>query len=447
MPLLSVIMIVKNEVAHLDDCLGSVRKIADEIVLCDTGSTDDTIAVAKRFGARVLEIPWHDDFAAARNESIHAAKGDWLLHMDADEMLDPEGAQRIRALVDADGAGADAVELILANYCNDPRAWRWIPAGPGNPYARGYAGYIRVGLLRLFRNGRGFEYREPVHENITESVLERGGCIRQEDILIHHYGYDITESRRGKKAQRYLAIARRKAQERPGDVKALHDFAEQALACGMTDEAETHCRRALVIAPDDIASNTTLANILLNRGDLDAARELLERLLCGAEAPPHAHTALAAIACREGRLDAAETHLDAALRADPRHVMARLYRARVLDIMGEARTACRMLEALHAELPGLREAGNRLQAIRQRRAAEAQFIDGDTEAALAALVAALHLDPEDPLVHNDLGVVLQSLGEYEKALESLDRALALVRNLPDAAANRAALIPLIEGKQ
>ncbi|HQH66818.1 MAG TPA: glycosyltransferase family 2 protein, partial [Candidatus Hydrogenedentes bacterium] len=159
MPALSIVMIVKNEAGRLGECLASVRGIADEIVVGDTGSTDSTVAVAEGFGARVLTIPWRDDFAWARNRVLEAATGDWLLHVDADEAVDSEGAGRIRALVDTDGAGADAIEVTLANYCDEPRAWRWVAAAPDAPMARGRAGYIAAPLLRLFRNGRGFEYR------------------------------------------------------------------------------------------------------------------------------------------------------------------------------------------------------------------------------------------------------------------------------------------------
>ena len=250
-------MIWKNEEHCLGRCLESVRAIADEIVVADTGSTDATVDVARWFGAVVVSVPWEDDFAAARNLGMAAASGDWLLHLDADEVVDPEGARRIRALVDADGAGADAVEVTLANYCNEPRAWRWVRCAPDDSYAAGFAGYIAAGLLRLFRNGRGFAYREPIHENITESVRERGGVVRVEPILIHHYGYSPEESRRGEKARRYLAIARRKAEACPGDAKAQHDFAEQALACGLEAESEAACRRALEIEADHLAAATT----------------------------------------------------------------------------------------------------------------------------------------------------------------------------------------------
>ena len=186
MPKLSVIMIVKNEEGCLADCLTSVCAVADEIVVVDTGSTDDTIAIAKSFDATVVEMKWVDDFAVARNRSIAAATGDWLLHLDADEVLDDDGMLRIRQLVDNDGEGADAVELVLANYCDDARAWRWVPVAKGDDRARGFSGYLPVGLLRLFRDGRGYEYREPVHENITESVVEAGGVIHSLDVMIHH---------------------------------------------------------------------------------------------------------------------------------------------------------------------------------------------------------------------------------------------------------------------
>ena len=116
------------------------------------------------------------------------------------------GARRVRAIVDADGRGpdgtaADAIEVTLANYCDVPRAWRWVAVAPDAPMARGAAGYIAVGLLRLFRNGCGYEYREPVHENITESVLESGGRIRSEPVVVHHYGYGAQSANADAKAR------------------------------------------------------------------------------------------------------------------------------------------------------------------------------------------------------------------------------------------------------
>lgn len=431
MPTLGLVMIVRNEAHCLGACLEAARAIVDRMVIVDTGSTDSTPGIAKGYGARVDDFAWSDDFAAARNHALALADADWILHLDADEELDPHAAGRIRALVDADGEGHDAVEVTLANYCDDPRAWRWVPVPPHDPYARGRAGYIAVGLLRLFRNGRGYEYRERVHENITASVIERGGRIlRAPDIVIHHHGYDGDPARRAEKARRYLGIARAKAEERPGDAKAQHDLAEQALACGLAEEAEAAARRAVAIEPDHLAANTTLANLLLNRGALDEARAVLEGLEARDAAAPHVGAALGAIDLRQGRYARGRARLEAVLAAAPRAPIARACLARALDLLGEPDHALRELELLRDMFPGLPEFDGLLRAHRLRRQAAQLLRAGFAPQALEALVEALRLDPEDPLIHNDLGVTLHHLGETARARQSLERAAALAPGLP-----------------
>ncbi len=439
MPTLSVVMIVKNEAACLGDCLASIRDIADEIVIGDTGSNDSTVAIAQAYNATLLDVPWHDDFAEARNTVLKVANGDWLLHLDADEVVDAESAPHIRALVDADGNGADAIEVTLANYCDDPRAWRWVPVAPDDARARGYAGYVRVGLLRLFRNGRGYAYREPVHENITESVRERSGIIRDEPILIHHYGFSPEGNRAAEKAALYLDIARRKTDLSPDDPKAWHDRAELEVAAGDAAAAEASCRRALVCEPLYLNAATTLANVLLNRGDILEARALFERLESAGISPPHVVTTLGAIACREGRLEEAKRRLEAVVSAQSTAIMARLYLARVLDRLEDKRGAQQQLESALTVSPSLAELRDRLKALQMRDEGEKHFQAGKIRDALAAFVSALRLDPEDPLLHNNLGVVLATLGQAERARESFKCALVLAPGLPDAAENLRAL--------
>lgn len=431
---LSVILIVKDESAVLSQCLESVVGIADEIVVCDTGSTDDTAAIARRHGARVASIPWENDFAKARNASIALATGDWLLHMDADEVLDPADAPALRAIVDHD-TESDAVEVILANYCNDPRAWRWVAVPPGSPMARGYAGYLPVGLLRLFRNHRGIEYREAVHENITASVLERGGRILHSNIVIHHYGYEVTPERRLEKARFYYTLAQDKAKSNPGDAKSLHDLAEQALACGEAEVAESACRRILAVDPLHLAAATTLANICLNRGDLDEAHRLLSSLESGGHSLPHVQTALGAIAVRRGAWEEAEARLAAVRRDAPPAPMATLYLARCLDWRGKGDEALELLRVLAGELPMLDEVQRRIRSLALRREGEKRFGAGEMEEALRLFVQALELDAEDALAHNNIGVVLHALGDVVRARESFERALRLSPALEDARAN------------
>jgi glycosyltransferase involved in cell wall biosynthesis len=98
-PELSLAMIVKNESRCLARCLQSVKGIVDEIVIADTGSTDDTTNIGREFGAKVLNFDWVDDFAAARNFAIDQTAGDWILVLDADEWADEELAGEIPAFV------------------------------------------------------------------------------------------------------------------------------------------------------------------------------------------------------------------------------------------------------------------------------------------------------------------------------------------------------------
>ena len=82
----------------LPRCLGAIAPVVDEIIVVDTGSRDATIEIARSFGARVIEHEWTDSFADARNISFDAATGDWVMYLDADEVLVSEDAERLRAL-------------------------------------------------------------------------------------------------------------------------------------------------------------------------------------------------------------------------------------------------------------------------------------------------------------------------------------------------------------
>jgi glycosyltransferase involved in cell wall biosynthesis len=118
MPTVSLCLIVKNEEAVLARCLESTKGIADEIVVVDTGSTDKTKEIALAQGAKVFDFAWIDDFGAARNFAFAQGTGDYLMWMDADDVLLPEDAQKLRTLLDAMPADADTV-MIKYNIAFD----------------------------------------------------------------------------------------------------------------------------------------------------------------------------------------------------------------------------------------------------------------------------------------------------------------------------------------
>jgi len=92
-------MIVKNEARCLARCLASVRGLVDEIIITDTGSTDDTVKIAGEFGAKISHFDWIGDFAAARNHALTQTTGDWILVLDADEVVSEPLAREIREFI------------------------------------------------------------------------------------------------------------------------------------------------------------------------------------------------------------------------------------------------------------------------------------------------------------------------------------------------------------
>src|SRR3954454_17988622 len=95
---LSLCMIVKDEEEWLERCLAAAKPAVDEIIIVDTGSIDRTVEIAESFGATVLHHEWTGSFSDARNVSIEAATGDWIMYLDADEVLVEDDAPRLHAL-------------------------------------------------------------------------------------------------------------------------------------------------------------------------------------------------------------------------------------------------------------------------------------------------------------------------------------------------------------
>ena len=163
MPSLSAITISKNEASNIAACLDSVA-FCDERVVVDCGSEDDTVRLAEQHGARVIHHPW-TDFGKQKNIALSHAKGDWVLDLDADEIVTPALAAQIRQAV-LDGS-ADAYEFPrLSTFC-EREMWH-----------SGYPDYV----LRLFRRTRGRFSDHPVH---TRFICD-GPVARLSEPLIHH---------------------------------------------------------------------------------------------------------------------------------------------------------------------------------------------------------------------------------------------------------------------
>lgn len=222
---LSVCMIVKNESSNLPVAIESIRAVADEIVVVDTGSTDDTREVATKLGARVVEYPWDGSFSSARNRAIDEARLEWILFLDADETLDPDSCQEISKAIQQD---ADAYWVSIESP------------------VRAKAGKVFVNAFpRLFRKLEGVRFEGRVHEQILPSLQRLGAKIRGSKIRIRHSGYDLSKDQLEAKLRRNLDLLHAEIEANPSNVTALFHMGETQSLLGNYQEAVRYYRLAL----------------------------------------------------------------------------------------------------------------------------------------------------------------------------------------------------------
>lgn len=169
-PFLSLCMIVKNEEKVLARCLDSVSGIVDEIIIVDTGSTDQTKAIAQRYTERVYDFQWKDDFSEARNFAQSKASGEWILVLDADEYVDRENLQAAIAEIKASSNSVDAYSVQIYNFT-------------------GLYGetIIQHHSLRIYRNDPSIYFHRAVHEQLTKENGELATA--RSSLVIYHSGY------------------------------------------------------------------------------------------------------------------------------------------------------------------------------------------------------------------------------------------------------------------
>ncbi len=169
---LSICMIVKNEEYNINRCLNSIKDIADEIVIVDTGSTDNTMDICKSYNAKIITKLWNNDFSEVRNVSLDYATKDYILFLDADEKIPKEDIDKIKSLLNSEDL-AEGYFLRLVNIINE----------------NSFGDYI---VFRLFKNNPKYRFKGKIHEQIANSIQELNNkkCIETLDLRIFHYGHD-----------------------------------------------------------------------------------------------------------------------------------------------------------------------------------------------------------------------------------------------------------------
>lgn len=240
---ISAVTIVKNEEQNIGRWLQSVKHYADEIIVVDTGSTDNTVAIAEAAGAKVAYFTWINDFAAAKNFALEHTTGQWIAFFDADEYYSDEDAKKVRPLLERINPRLRTVGVMqkLLNIDRD-RHDRLISI---------------TYQLRLFRRLPDVKYQGKIHEGLTGIKEKRREIFMDEELRILHTGYSTSLNRQ--KITRNLEILRAEIARRghqPGDDDYLSDcyyglgdyekaieYAKKHIASGNMiagDETSTH---------------------------------------------------------------------------------------------------------------------------------------------------------------------------------------------------------------
>lgn len=260
--LLGVHLIVRNEELHLARCLDSIRPWADELVVVDTGSTDQTVKIAASRGAHVVHTEWADDFAKARNFGIGQARTLWIFVLDADEHL---------------AEGIDMQQLRNKLLHSKETAYRVVIENTSGNNS------IRNEAVRLFRADQGYCYIGAIHEQLVAGV---SGAYRDvdgplSDVRLQHDGYEPGELVRKQTAERNGRIIRKQLEEQLDSPFHWYNLGVTLSQQSKAAEASAAFARARALAAPDAPFRPSLmldsVRAMLAIGEDESALELLVR--------------------------------------------------------------------------------------------------------------------------------------------------------------------------
>lgn len=419
MPTLGLSMIVRNEAHTLRSCLNSVQGLVSQIVIADTGSTDNSPEIAREYGAHVISVPWENDYAKARNAALIPMKTDWILVLDADEELDAEAKHLVPELMAAPDIsgyitvirdympGTSSYYLDQHSKRNDSRLER----------AKGAASYHDQQTIRLFRNHPEIYYFGRVHELVEYRICKLGLKYVPCNIVIHHFGHLRGADVREKKHLFYRELGRLKIKEQPDNPFAFFELGILEYQAFRNYDTALQCFRETVrLFPKFIRAWLFMAMIQLDLHQPAEAMATIERAE-GTEEAAGLRERLKGDAFTElGKAPEARVAYENALRyggADP-NIESKLGYAEVR--LGEHTSGIQKLERAVAVLQHSAEAHDRL--------VKAYVIAGNLEGAAEAAerFAGSIAHPKTFLRAASIRAQLQ---QWDRAEKSLARGLQL----------------------
>jgi tetratricopeptide (TPR) repeat protein len=301
----SAAILAKNEARCIERCLKSLAGAVEEIVVIDTGSTDGTQDIVRRHpGVKLVEIPWREDFAAARNTALSYLEGDWVLWIDADEHLHPEDVDCVRTVAALFDRPAESPLLLNIGQLNQT----------GGEFRANYT------MSRLFPLKQGITYRGRVHEQPIIGMGSLPTPCRPVRVRVFHDGYQPDVMRAKDKVQRNLRLLEQMVQEEPGDPGWWFFYARETMVAGDVDAALERFRKAEAVGESRAGFSRLLdvymfqVGIHMKQNRLAEAEQVCRKALGYSPGFPDAHYHLAQIRMRQSleMMREIKSHLESA---------------------------------------------------------------------------------------------------------------------------------------
>jgi tetratricopeptide (TPR) repeat protein len=386
LPTISLCMIVKNEEEHLPKALNSVKDAVDEIIIVDTGSTDNTVEIAKSFGAKVYYYEWNNDFASARNETLKYATCDWILSMDADDEMNADDIRRLKEVLSETDAMGFAIPIFSEIYDRQTNMKNTT------------VNY----LVRIFKNDPRIRFSRRIHEFVDQSIYDIGGKIEILEIPVFHRGYIDLETL-NKKLERNKRLLEVALEENPEDHSLLVYMGKTYLEENELDKAEEYYKRAISLVETGSKRYASLfflqtayiglGNLLIQKGEFEEAIEYFNKAIAIDPNFPDTYYHIGMAYYNKGRFEEAYNMFSKVFEVDVNKSTAKISH---LGIRGELTLT--MLQATALQLGMYREA-----------------IEYGTKV--------LEINPQNAPVLNNMGIAYIALGERELGREYFEKAL------------------------
>jgi glycosyltransferase involved in cell wall biosynthesis len=312
-------MIAKDEEQILERCIESAREIADEIVVVmDSRSSDKTKEIASRHTSKVYDFKWKDDFSAMRNLSLDKASSNWILVLDADEVLDAKGRQEILELINT----KEHCLKSIVGFKLDQRTYlpkQGVEASATvdeQELKQQYEGHESSNVVRLFKNDPRIRFRNKVHELVEHSIRENGGEIVETGVVLHHFSH-LKKDRLNVKAQEYVDLMWQQLEKEPENPRYNRQVGVAFLEKGRKDLAEKYLQRALRYDPNHPGIFADLGKLYLERGQPKRAAKFFNMAIAKDKGDVASMNNLAVIYMNYGKKEVAQKLLEKALEKEP----------------------------------------------------------------------------------------------------------------------------------